>query len=835
MSQTVQQIIERCQALFEDLNFTSVKEWKAAVPGRKVIGFMPIYVPREIIHAAGMLPVGIMGGGDQLEVIQGDAYYQSYICRIPRSTLELGLTGRLDCLDGMLFPSICDVIRNLSGMWQILFKDKYVRYFDVPQNYQDGVGGEYYIHEMQVLREDLGKLAGKPITDDALRASIAVYNENRRAVQDLYKYRSAKPWQAPTAEVYLVLRAGMVLPVEEYTQLVRDYIAATDAVARPMRDNARIVLTGAFCEQPPLSLIKSIEMAGCYIVDDDFMLVMRMLFDDVPVTGDPLDELSKAFLHRSIQTSSKYDEFKKDKGKYLLDSTKLNAGEGVIFAAPSFCDPALLERPMLQSVLNEHKIPYTAFKYAENTGQMAPDPRAGRNFCRFDQTLERRHEHTCIQMTPPQASKKAGPAGAERGRDAAAEGNDQPQLPRTRHRAPARQEGRGHLRAGQPERAGDVLRLRPQPARDQRAAERHAQEIRQDDHGRRARRPFRGRVHLRQGRPRHDAGRRGRPDRRAPAPRPDLLLLSYTGCFTFMKWFELIRQKYNCETTMLHVPYQGDGKISKNMRDYVVKQIKENVIPSLERVSGVKFDIDRLRQYMKESAKAEEDLVHVLQSAKNRPSPIDGYFGAVYYIGPIFTAFRGTKEATEYYRVLRQEIEQRVREGKGPITPEGEMAEEKYRLVVEGPPNWTSFREFWKMFYDEGAVVVTSTYAKVGGVYDFGFRHDPDHPIESLAEYCLGCYTNLNLPQRIDMICKYIDEYQADGLLINSIKSCNSFSAGQLLILREVEKRTGKPAAFIESDLVDPRYFSAANIKNRLESYFQMIKQKRTAAAGAVH
>ena len=314
-----------------------------------------------------------------------------------------------------------------------------------------------------------------------------------------------------------------------------------------------------------------------------------------------------------------------------------------------------------------------------------------------------------------------------------------------------------------------------------------------------------------------------------PLPRADVLLLSYTGCFTFMKWFELIRQKYDCETVMLHVPYQGDGKISAAMRDYVVKQIKEKVIPTLERVSGVKFDIDRLRGYMRESRKAEEDLVQVLQSAKKRPSPIDGYFGAVYYIGPIFTAFRGTPEASKYYSMLREEVEARVRAGKGPITPEGEMAEEKYRLVVEGPPNWTSFREFWKMFYDEGAVVVASTYSKVGGVYDFGFRHDPDHPLESLAEYCLGCYTNLNLPQRIDMICKYMDEYQADGLLINSIKSCNSFSAGQLLILREVEKRTGKPAAFIESDLVDPRYFSAANIRNRLESYFQMIQQKRTA------
>ncbi len=315
-----------------------------------------------------------------------------------------------------------------------------------------------------------------------------------------------------------------------------------------------------------------------------------------------------------------------------------------------------------------------------------------------------------------------------------------------------------------------------------------------------------------------------------PMPHPDVLLLSYTGCFTFMKWFELVRQKYGCETLMLHVPYQGDAKISPNMREYVVRQLKDKIIPALERISGVKFDIDRLRGYMKESAKAEENLVRVLQSAKHRPSPIDGYFGGVYYIGPMFTAFRGTAGATRYYDMLWDEVQERMRQGKGPVTPEGELAEEKYRLVVEGPPNWTHFREFWKMFYDEGAVVVASTYAKVGGVYDFGFRHDPERPLESLADYCLGCYTNLNFPQRIDMICRYLDEYSADGLLINSIKSCNSFSAGQLLILREVEKRTGKPAAFIESDLVDPRYFSAANIKNRLESYFQMIKQKRAAA-----
>ncbi|MDO8681391.1 MAG: benzoyl-CoA reductase subunit B [Acidobacteriota bacterium] len=314
-------------------------------------------------------------------------------------------------------------------------------------------------------------------------------------------------------------------------------------------------------------------------------------------------------------------------------------------------------------------------------------------------------------------------------------------------------------------------------------------------------------------------------------PSPDLLLLSYTGCFTFMKWFELLREEYHCPVAMLHVPYQADGRITDSMRTYVVDQLKNVVIPKLEEVTGRQYDEDRLRAHLARSAQAEDDLVWVLQSAKNVPSPIDAYFGAVYYVGPIFSAFRGTADAVDYYRELREEIAGRIRQGKGPVTPDGEVERERFRIVVEGPPNWTSFRQFWKMFADEGAVAVASTYSKVGGVYDLGFRHDPDHPLETLAEYCLGCYTNLSLPTRIDLLTRYLSEYRADGFLINSVKSCNSFSAGQLHILREVEARSGRPGGFIESDLVDPRYFSAANIKNRLESYFQMLDQKRAGAS----
>ena len=108
-----------------------------------------------------------------------------------------------------------------------------------------------------------------------------------------------------------------------------------------------------------------------------------------------------------------------------------------------------------------------------------------------------------------------------------------------------------------------------------------------------------------------------------------------------------------------------------------------------------------------------------------------------------------------------------------------------------------------------------------------GWRHNPEKPLETLAEYCMNCYTNLNLPQRIDLLSKCITDYKADGYVTNSIKSCNSFSAGQLAMMREIEDKLEVPVGLIESDLGDPRYFSYSNIKNRLESYFQMLSQRK--------
>jgi len=364
-------LVNGAEALYEDLDLKAVRAWKEQVPGRKAIGHMPIYVPRELIHAAGMLPVGIVGGGDRLEIVRGDAYFQSYICHIPRSTLELALAKRLDALDGMLFPSICDVIRNLSGMWKMLFPERYVRYMDVPQNYDPSVGGRYWYQELSALREELAGLSGARATDDDLRRSISAYNEHRRAIRDLYQARSRAPWFFPASEMYLVLRAGNLLPAEEHTAMVREYIRLARLEAgRREQDQSRVILVGMFCEQPPLGLLITLERAGCCVVGDDWMLGLRWLTGDVPLTGDPLTALAEAFLTGSVPNASKYEP-QGNRGNWLVESVRRNRADGVIFCAASFCDPALLEQPMLIAALDAAGIPHTQFKYSEDTGQFA--------------------------------------------------------------------------------------------------------------------------------------------------------------------------------------------------------------------------------------------------------------------------------------------------------------------------------------------------------------------------------------------------------------------------------------------------------------------------------
>jgi len=364
------ELVEQARERIDDRTHADVAAWKAEHPGALAIGYMPIYVPTPLLEAMGILPVGVFGGGEQIDIIRGDSFFQSYICHIPRSTIELGLAGDLDALDGMIFPSICDVIRNLGGMWKMLFPEKWVAYLDLPQNFAPDIGGRFYGQELRRLARELHERGADKLEPDRLRAAIEADNERRRGLRRVEEVRRVSPWKVPAWEAYLIARAGTRMWATDHARLIDEYLAsANERKGRPL-DNVRVVVVGSFCEQPPLTLIRTLERAGCDIVADDYQLGLHYITGDIELAGvDPVDALADAFISKGVETASRYIG-DSEKGEALITRVREVEADGVVFAAASFCDPALLDQPMLEAALQREGIPFTGFKYAENTGQL---------------------------------------------------------------------------------------------------------------------------------------------------------------------------------------------------------------------------------------------------------------------------------------------------------------------------------------------------------------------------------------------------------------------------------------------------------------------------------
>ncbi len=363
-------LVKRALNLVEDLSLTEVRAWKEANPKGLAVGYLPVYIPRPLLEAIGCLPVAVFGGGDGLDIIRGDSYFQSYICHIPRSVVEMALTGRLDCMDGMLFPSTCDVIRNLGGMWKLLYPERFSDYVDLPQTFAWERAGLFYAHELTRIAEGLEAQGALPLGPDALWDAIEADNDRCAALAELDALRVEEPWRAPASEVYAIVRAGSLMMAGAHASFVRQYIAAIRQRAGRPYDNVRVVMVGSFCEQPPLGLLRTLEKAGCDIIDDDMQLGMKYLSGPIPVdrSTDPVEALSRAFLDQGTPTSARYigDD---QKGRHLVELVQRTGADGVVFSAASFCDPALLDQPMLEAALTRASIPHTSFKFAENSGQ----------------------------------------------------------------------------------------------------------------------------------------------------------------------------------------------------------------------------------------------------------------------------------------------------------------------------------------------------------------------------------------------------------------------------------------------------------------------------------
>ncbi len=353
----LEEVLAEFRDLVEDPDFPTVRRWREA--GGKVLGHFQVYFPEEIAHAAGMLPVKIRGA--QVEARRADSRFGSYLCSILKSSLELALTNRLE-MEMFVTHPICDAARNLAGIWarnmpypaQILY---------LPQNANSAYSARYLRDEYARLKRDVEEVAGREITDDDLRHSITVFNENRRLLHELYAIKRETPWLLSVEEAYILVAVGGMIPREEHNELLRSLIPQIKARPARKQDKIRVVFEGGFCEQPPLDMLRVVAQS-CYVVDDDLLIGLRWILEDVATDGDPLFNLAEAYLEKSTYSPVQHD-LRKPKEKMLLQRIENAGAEAAIVTAAKMCEPGLDEQVAYSKALDEANIPYFISEFEE--------------------------------------------------------------------------------------------------------------------------------------------------------------------------------------------------------------------------------------------------------------------------------------------------------------------------------------------------------------------------------------------------------------------------------------------------------------------------------------
>lgn len=327
------------------------------------LGHFPVYFPEEIAHAAGLLPVNVLGGGNRLELKHADARMGSFVCSICRSTAELGLNGSLQGLTGFITHPICDAAKHLAGIWARNFPEQLSQILYLPQNVNTPGAVRYIAAEFQRMRSDLEKRVGRTVDEEGLRRSIRLYNENRKLLRDLYRLRRDEPWKLSCTESYLLTRARTRMPCEEHNALLARALEAAGHRNLPAQDKPRVVFVGGFCEQPPIEMLEAID-SNCYVVDDDLLIGLRWITEDVPDTGDPIWALAESFVERSAASPVQHDERKTKEG-YLMDMIRASRADAAILTAAKFCEPGLDEQVAWAKHLDQTDIQYLVLEFEE--------------------------------------------------------------------------------------------------------------------------------------------------------------------------------------------------------------------------------------------------------------------------------------------------------------------------------------------------------------------------------------------------------------------------------------------------------------------------------------
>ncbi|MDH3592585.1 MAG: 2-hydroxyacyl-CoA dehydratase family protein, partial [Planctomycetota bacterium] len=316
-------------------------------------------------------------------------------------------------------------------------------------------------------------------------------------------------------------------------------------------------------------------------------------------------------------------------------------------------------------------------------------------------------------------------------------------------------------------------------------------------------------------------------------PSPGLAVLT-NACNTYVKWAEIWERMHGTRVFTLDIPgtreaggqtWPGDPSFESDRR-YVEYQIRE-LIETCEQITGRRFDIDRLRETLGYVNTMSAAWQRILELNQARPAVFDALTDGTIYLG-VANALRGTKAGADYFTDLVEELEYKRSEGIGTLT------HDSHRLVFVGVPCYPIFRRFGELFSEWDGTFVCSTYLWfASGGTNRGFQYDLDRPLESLAEGALISVRDAmdSMFHNDEVIGEMIDPFACDGVVYHPIKSCRTVSTGMADGRRALTAKRDIPTLFIESDMMDRRVVSEAQLKNRVDAFFEGLASRRRRAA----
>jgi len=361
MADTVQQSNVKLNTLerFREINRTFPKtkqllDYKNV--GGKVFGWLCTYAPEEIMHAAGILPIRIVGYSQETELDDGNAYLYVNNCSFSRSCFQMGIRGEYDFLDGVVGGSTCDGARRLFDLWRSYIGTPFHHVLTVPRKYNKRAH-DLYLHEVGQFKEHLEEHLGYKITDEALNKSIELYNESRQLLRELYDLRKLDNPPITGAETMEVLNASFRMPKEIFNEWLKELLAEVKASGNSNSGRARLMLIGSVLTNP--EFIRLIEEQGGLVVTDELCTSTRYWGDSVVLDGgkSPVEAIARRYLNnfpcaRMFPSDERFNR--------IIDYALGFNVDGVISQIVRYCVPYCHDLPLLTERLKEKGIPILA-------------------------------------------------------------------------------------------------------------------------------------------------------------------------------------------------------------------------------------------------------------------------------------------------------------------------------------------------------------------------------------------------------------------------------------------------------------------------------------------